>query len=330
MKTAFCRLVGIDVPIVLAPMGGAVGPTLTAAVSNAGGLGMIPLWGETLDDLRAAIHAVRALTARPFGVNLNLNWPQEDRLAACLDEGVRIISLFWGDPAALVARAHRGGAIVMQTVGSAAEARRAVDAGVDVIVAQGWEAGGHVWSTVATLALVPAVVDAVAPVPVIAAGGIADGRGLAAALALGASAAWIGTRFLVSTEAKTHPDYRERLIAAGEADTTYGLVFDIGWPDGPHRALRNSTIAAWEAAGSPPPGARPGEGEVIGKAPWGDILRYQINTPAFDDTGDIEAMSMWSGQGVVQVRRTQPAAEIVAEIAAEAAATLRRLAQASG
>ena len=325
MRTTFCDLVGIDVPIVLAPMGGAVGPHLTAAVSNAGGLGMIPLWGETPDELRAQVAAVRALTARPFGVNLNLNWPQEERLAACLDGGVPVISLFWGDAAPLVARAHAGGALVMQTVGSATEAKRAADAGVDVVVAQGWEAGGHVWGSVATLPLVPAVVDAVSPMPVVAAGGIADGRGLAAVLALGASAAWIGTRFLASTEATIHPEYRDRIIAAGEADTYHGTLFDVGWPNGPNRVLRNSTVAAWEAAGSPPPGSRPGEGEVVAHSPRGQALRYQINTPAFDDSGDIEAMALYCGQGAALVRRTQGAAEIVTEIAAEAAAAIARL-----
>ena len=141
----------------------------------------------------------------------------------------------------------------MHTVGSAEEARRAVASGVDVIVAQGWEAGGHVWGNVATLPLVPAVVDAVAPVPVIAAGGIGDARGVAAVLALGAQAAWLGTRFLLAEEMPIHEDYRRRLIAAAETDAQrYPNLYEVGWPDSPHRALRNSTAKAWEAAGRPP------------------------------------------------------------------------------
>ncbi len=160
--------------------------------------------------------------------------------------------------------AHEGGAIVLHTVGDVAEARRAVDAGVDVIVAQGWEAGGHVRGEVATMALVPAVVDAVAPIPVVAAGGIGDGRGLAAVLMLGASAGWLGTRFVMSAEAPALPPYRDRLAAADATSTVYSSVFDGGWPDAPHRTLRNSTIEMWEAAGRPPPGERPGEGETIG------------------------------------------------------------------
>lgn len=182
--------------------------------------------------------------------NLNQEFPQEERLAACLDGGVSVISFFWRDPSALAARAKAGGATVLHTVGSAADAKRAVNCGVDIVVAQGWEAGGHVRGTVATMPLVPAVADAVAPVPVVGAGGIANGRGLAAALALGAGVAWIGTRFLVSLEAAVHPRYREWLLRANENDTVFlENLFDRRWPDAPHRTLRNPTVEAWEAAG---------------------------------------------------------------------------------
>ena len=274
----------------------------------------------------------RSLTSKPFAVNLNLASPQEERLEACLLEGVPIISLFWGDPSALVARAKAGGAMVMHTIGTAKDARTAVQCGVDVIVAQGWEAGGHVRGTVATMALLPAVVDAVTPVPVIAAGGIADGRGLAAALALGASGAWIGTRFLASIEAVIHPHYRERLLKATEDETVYlNDLFDIGWPRAPHRVLRNETVVAWEAAGRPESGKRPGEGEVIAVSrSRGAILRYSAYTPAADAEGDIDALSLWAGQSVALVRNVQPAAEIVREINFEAAEILKRLGDASG
>src|SRR5215216_429619 len=250
MKTILCDRLGIDIPIIQAPMGGAVWPSLAAAVSNAGGLGMLVLWRADAATIRRQLRETRALTKRPFGVNLNLDFPQEERLAVCLEEKVPIISLFWGDPSALAPRAKSGGAIVLHTVASAEDARRAVDCGVDIIVAQGWEAGGHVRGTVATLPLVPAVVDAVSPTPVVAAGGIADGRGLAAVLALGASGAWIGTRFLASEEAAIHPRYRERLLKATENDTVFlEELFDVRWPKAPHRVLRNRTVADWEAAG---------------------------------------------------------------------------------
>lgn len=325
MRTAFCELLGIDVPVVLAPMGGAVGPALAAAVSNAGGLGILPLWRAEVEDLRSAVRRLRSLTAKPFAVNLNMEFPQEERLDACLEEGVPVISFFWRDPSPLVARAKAAGVIVLHTVANAADARRAVDCGVDAVVAQGWEAGGHVRGTVATLPLVPAVIDAVGDVPVVAAGGIADGHGLAAVLALGASAAWIGTRFLASMEAEVHPEYQRRLLAASENDTAHlENLFDVGWRTAPHRALRNSTVAAWESAGRPPSGERPGEGEVLATSKSrGEIMRYQSYTPGPDATGDIEAMSMWAGQGVSMARKIQPAGEIVREIVRDAEARLR-------
>ncbi|HEV2549398.1 MAG TPA: nitronate monooxygenase [Stellaceae bacterium] len=313
MRTALTERLGIELPIIQAPMGGAVGPRMAAAVSNAGGLGMLVPWRAKPETVRQQIRETRALTSRPFGVNLVIEFPQEERLAVCLEEHVPIISFFWGDPSSLTQRAKTAGAVVLHTVGSAAEAKRAVDAGVDIIVAQGWEAGGHVRGTVATLPLVPAVVDAVAPVPVVAAGGIADGRGLAAVLALGAAGAWIGTRFLACEEAMIHPRYRERLLAAHETDTVYLKdLFDVRWPNAPHRTLRNRTVEAWEAAGCPPSGKRPGEGEVIATSrSAGPVVRYQSYTPGPDAEGDIDALSLWAGQGVGLVSKVQSAGDIV-------------------
>jgi nitronate monooxygenase len=190
VRAPVCGLLGIEQPIVQAPVGSAAVPRLAAAVSNAGALGMVALsWAA---DIAGLIGETAAMTGRPFGGNLVPEWDQHRRLDQALEAGLRIVSLTWGDPAPYVGRAHDAGALVLHTVGSAEEARRAVGCGVDVIVAQGWEAGGHVRGSVATLPLVPAVVDAVAPVPVIAAGGIGDARGVAAVLALGAQAAWLG------------------------------------------------------------------------------------------------------------------------------------------
>ena len=241
-----------------------------------------------------------------------------ERLAICLEEGAKIVSLFWGDPSPYVARIRAAGAVLLQTVGSADEARRAVAAGADIIVAQGWEAGGHVWGRVATMPLVPRVVDAVRPTPVVAAGGIADGRGVAAALMLGAAGAWLGTRFLASEEVFIHPDYRARVLAAAETDTEYTLLFDGGWPDAPLRALRNSTLAAWEAAGRPPHGQRPREGETIAALPDGTPApRYSMVPPLPGMTGELEALVHYAGQSAGLVTRVQPAAEIVRELVVE-------------
>ncbi len=326
MPNPFCVTAGIRLPIVQAAMGGASCPELAAAVSNAGGLGMLAVSWSSPDEVRAQIRATRALTERPFGVNLVLHWLQEDRLAVCLEEGAPVVSFFWGHAGPLIEVAHRGGAKVLHTISSGSAARRAVDDGADVIVAQGWEAGGHVEGGVTTMALVPAVVDEVGATPVIAAGGVADGRGLAAAMALGASGAWIGTRFLASVEASIHPRYRELILAAKETDTEYGSLFHVGWPSAPHRTLRNKTIEAWEAAGRPARGMRPGEGDIVARSPKGStVLRYESYTPRAGTKGEIEQLSLWCGQGVALVRRVQPAAEIVREIADEARTTLSRL-----
>jgi NAD(P)H-dependent flavin oxidoreductase YrpB (nitropropane dioxygenase family) len=312
MRTPVCELLGIEQPIVQAPM--AAVPRLAAAVSNAGALGMVTLtWSE---DAGAVIRETAALTTRPFGGNLVLTEDHHHRLDAALEAGLRIVSFFWGDPSGYVQQVHDAGGVVLHTVGTAEEARRAVASGADVIVAQGWEAGGHVWGTVATLPLVPAVVDAVDPVPVIAAGGIGDARGVAAVLALGAQAAWLGTRFLLAEEMPIHQDYRRCLIAAAETDPQrYADLYEVGWPDAPHRALRNSTADAWQAAGRPPLAQRPGAGEVIAHFASGEsIVRYEPAPPMAGTTGEIEALSMWAGQSVALARQPQSAADIVTEL----------------
>lgn len=321
--TSFCRLVGINLPIVQAPVGGITSPALAAAVSEAGGLGMLSITWRDPDALRSLLRETRALTAKPFAVNLVLEWDPADRLTIALEEGVHIFSFFWGDPTPWIDQIHAAGGLVLHTVASAEEARRVTDAGVDAVVAQGWEAGGHVWGQVSTLALVPRVVDAVVPLPVVAAGGIADGRGLAAVLTLGAGAAWMGTRFLLAEEALTHPAYREAVIAAAETDTAYSALFDVGWPDAPLRTLRNSTWEAWHAAGAPAPGARPGEREIVATGEDGRAIeRYSNDSPVAGASGDITAMALYAGQGVGLAQRIQPAAEIVREVAEEAARAL--------
>ena len=312
MHTAVCKLLGIEQPIVQAPM--VAVPVLTAAVSNAGALGMLTLtWSDPAGDV---VRETAALTDRPFGGNLVLTSDQHRRLDEALDAGLRIVSFFFGDPTEYVEQVHDANGVVLQTVSSAEEARRAVASGVDVIVAQGWEAGGHVRGQIATLPLVPAVVDAVTPVPVIAAGGIGDARGVAAVLALGAQAAWLGTRFLLAQEMPIHEHYCQRLIGASETDAEwYANLYEVGWPDSPHRALRNSTSEAWEAAGRPPPGSRPGEGDVIAHFASGEsIVRYEPAPPMEGTTGDIEALSLWAGQSVGLANQRQPAADIVAEL----------------
>src|ERR1700733_14287383 len=297
VMTPVCELLGIEQPIVQAAMVDI--PQAAAAASNAGALGMLTLtWSG---DVGAVVRETAALTTRPFGGNLVLTDDRHRRLDQALDADLRIVSFFLGDPGGYVEAVHDAGGVVMHTVGSAEEARRA---------------GGHGGSTVATLPLVPAVVDAVAPVPVIAAGGIADARGVAAVFALGAQAAWVGTRFLLAEEMPIHEDYRRALIAAAETDPQwYPNLYDVGWPDSPHRTLRNSTAKAWEAAGCPPDDQRPGIGDVIAHLASGEaIVRYEGAPAMVGTTGDIEALSMWAGQGVALTRESQSTADIVAEL----------------
>lgn len=319
LSTGLCRRLGVRLPIVQAPIGSATTPELAAAVSNAGALGTLALTWTPPAAAARRIGRTQQLTSAPFGINLVLAFPIDAQLDAALECGVRIVSTFWGDPAPVHARIASAGALHLHTVGSAAEARAAVDAGVDVIVAQGWEAGGHVWGEVATLPLVPAVVDAVTPTPVIAAGGIADGRGVAAALVLGAQAAWLGTRFVACTEADTHAHYRDRVVAGSASDTAHTMCFDGGWPDAAHRVLRNRTLEDWERAGRPPAPQRPGEDDVVAHDSRGTAARrYLMAMPTRAHEGAVEDMALYAGQSVGLVDEVRSAADVVATLAAEA------------
>jgi NAD(P)H-dependent flavin oxidoreductase YrpB (nitropropane dioxygenase family) len=325
LQTPLCRALGIELPIVQAPIGSATTPQLAAAVSNAGALGMLSITWMPADRAADRVRRTQQLTDRPFGVNLSLDFDVQDQLAAALHAGARVVSTFWGDPAPVRKAIEAAGAFHLHTVRSPEEARSVVATGVDAVVAQGWEAGGHVWGQVATLPLVPAVVDAVAPVPVVAAGGIGDGRGLAAALVLGAQAAWLGTRFLTAEEAATHERYRELVVEAGATDATWTECFDGGWPDAPHRVLRNATLSAWERSGRPARPGRPGEGEVVARDASGtEYRRYDDMMPLRNVTGDVGEMALYAGQSVGLVRDVRPAAEIVTALAEEATAALAR------
>lgn len=324
--TPLCDRLGIDLPIVQAPIGSASTPELAAAVADAGGLGMLGLTWTSPNEARNRVRRVRSLTSRPVGVNLCLAFPIAEQLAVSLAEGVHIVSTFWGDPGDVHDEVRAAGALHLHTVASAGEARAAVEAGVDVVVAQGWESGGHVWGMVATLPLIPAVVDAVDPVPVIAAGGIADGRGVAAALVLGAQAAWLGTRFLTAAEAGTHDEYRQRVVSADAPDAVHTSCFSDGWAEAPHRVLRNSTLAAWEAAGSHKSPKRPGEGQLVATEGNGrEHRRYDDMMPLRGMRGSIEAMPLYAGQSVGLVNDVLPAGEIVGRLASQALSTRQAL-----
>ncbi len=326
LATDFTRLAGIELPIAQAPIGSASTPELVAAVSNAGGLGVLSLTWRSPHEARELIHQTKVLTDKPFGVNLVLLWDPAERLAIALEEGVPVISLSWGDPAPWVDQIHAAGALVIHMVGSTAAAIAARHAGADAIVAQGYEATGHVEGQTSIMALLPEMVDAVSSIPVLAAGGIGDGRGLAAALCLGASGVWLGTRFLLSDEADAHTAYQARLIDAGASDTIHTTLFRGGWPPNtPLRTLPNHSLQLWEEAGRPEPGRGPGESDIIGHTSKGvPIMRYHDDFPGARTTGDLESMVLYAGQSVGVMRDVLPAAEIVNNIADQARSVLSR------
>jgi nitronate monooxygenase/enoyl-[acyl-carrier protein] reductase II len=329
LKTPLCRTLGVELPIWNAGMGGGgAGAELAAAVSNAGGLGVLGMGGLPAPAIRDQIRRLRSLTRKPFGVNLILALLEEGQVESCLDEKVPVLILFWGDAKPFVEKAHRAGTKVVLQCGSVEEAKAAAAAGVDAVMIQGVEAGGHVRGTTALSIVLPAVVEAVAPLPVIAAGGVADGRSLAAALAAGAQAVSIGTRFLCSTESAAASAYKQRLVRASAEDTVHTLLFDVGWPDAAHRVLRNKAYAEWEAAGSPPSGSRPGEGVVFGKIPFAgemvELPRYHIFMPLEGFEGDLEYAALYAGQSCSLVNDIKPAAEIVRDLAAGAQAALHK------
>jgi nitronate monooxygenase len=316
---SLANILGVKHAIMQAPMGRSAPPELAAAVSNAGGLGMLGMSWDSPDQMRERMQRTLALTKQPFAVNLCMQWDQSERLALALDQDIEIVSFFWGDATKYIHLAKKSNVLTMHTVGNVDEAKRALDAGVDILVAQGVESGGHVRSEVATMVLVPTICDVAGHIPVVAAGGIADGRGVAAAICLGASGVWLGTRFLACLEAGAHPLYKDLLLQADAFNTIYTKLFDGGWPDAPHRVLRNTTVKQWERAGRPIPGQRPGEGDVVGRFPNGaPVSRYDDAAPMQGATGDIESFALYAGQSVGLVHEIAPAKQILENLVEKA------------
>ena len=324
LRSAFSELFGLTAPIQNAPMASSAGGLLAAAVSNAGALGMIggsaaPAVGEALGEwLRREIRLARSLTSRPFGVGFisTQRLPDGDRTvdtlqAVALDEGVTIIMHSFAVYPELIAEARRRGARVLCQIPTVAMAREALDAGADVLIAQGYDGGGHVGS-IGTMSIVPAIVDVAGAVPVIAAGGIADGRGLAAALMLGAQGANIGTRFYASADSLA-PDYaRDRLVQAGADDTIWTRTYDLvkGADFGPTVALRllaNPFTDEWHGR----------EAEAVA-----DAARLQVGVDADAAAGTASARVL-SSSAVGLIRDVESAGAIVRDICAEAEQVMR-------
>jgi nitronate monooxygenase len=326
IATPLTEKLGCRYPIICAGMGGPARSELAAAVSSAGGFGQLGMVRESAKLIEQEITATRRLTNRPFAVNLipDATDPKllEEELAACFHAGVAAMTFFWGINERAVSRAKQAGCMVLYQVGSVAEARQAEAAGVDLIIVQGVEAGGHVRGHRGLSVLLPEVADAV-KVPIAASGGIVDGRGLAGALALGAHGVHCGTAFLASPESYAHDYHKQRLVDAEPGDTVHTDLFVINWPKGaPVRVLKNSLT---EAAGDKLWGYDPDQmpREIIAHDDGAPMHRYDTNSPLRRTTGDLEAMALYAGDGVARVKAIRPAAEIVERMMAEAVATLR-------
>jgi len=287
-------------------------------------LGSVALTWRTSREASTLCDDTLALTGRPFAVNYVLAWPQRDRVALALDAGIRIVWTAWGSPEPHVAEVHSAGGILLHTVGSLEEARTAVDAGVDVLVVQGVEAGGHVRGRHPARELLRQVRDILPAVPAAVAGGIATGAHVAGALTDGAAGVVLGTRFVCSREANVAPLYQQAILAASVGDTLLTELFDKGWPGAPHRVLRNSTVRRWAAAGYPAAGSRPGERDVVAHTREGaPVERYSDVIPTGDMTGDLEALPLYAGESSAFVDDILPAAEIVQRLVHDAADSLQ-------
>jgi len=313
ITTALTEMFGLKHPIILGPMGGVSGGHLAAAVSNAGGLGLVgggygdPAW------LHAELSRVQETTRRPWGAGL-ITWAANPGVVdLVLGYRPHAVMLSFGDPRPYASAIKAAGCKLICQVQGLEEARLAQEARADLIVAEGTEAGGHGGSR-ATLPLVPAVVDAVAPTPVVAAGGIADGRGLAAALMLGAHGALLGTRFYASVEALGQEGAKQRIVAAHADQTARTRVFDIvrGYPWPPiytGRAIQNGFMERWH-----------GRESNLSKVLETERAGYRGAALA----GDYDTAVVWAGEGVDLIKGVESAAAIVARIGAEAEAQLRR------
>lgn len=310
MRTPFTEAFGVRHPVALGGMAGPTTPELVAAVSNAGGLGILGATGTPRDEFRATVEGIRRLTERPFGLNLLLFLCSDEDVRAAVDAGPPVLSTAWPredqDLRSLFGYARERGVRVLHMVPAVPDAVRAAAAGADAIVAQGSEGGGHI-GEMGTSVIVPMVADAVGPLPVLGAGGVADGRGLAAMLALGADGVLLGTRFLATPEARLHERFKQAIVESSGHDTIATDVTDIlagsDWPGALARVSRNRLVERWLGRANE---LRRHRAEAIERA--GGARRG----------GDTEEAVLYMGQVAGLIDEVRPAAEIVESIVREA------------
>ncbi|MFA7555004.1 MAG: nitronate monooxygenase [Spongiibacteraceae bacterium] len=321
LHTPLCDMLSCKHPILLAGMGGVSRHALAAAVSRAGGFPVLGMVREPATRIRAEVKALREHISAPFAVNLIPAATDKAvlhaQVNACLQLKVPFIELFWDIDQDLIHHLKAEGVQVIHQIGNRHDAEQALEAGVDILIAQGCEAGGHIRGTTSTLALL-ADLTSQCPVPVVASGGIASGKGLAAALALGAQGVNLGTALLATDESNAHPHHKQRIVDAGTDDTIYTRCFYRNWHEpAPVRVLANR-VTRWnhvESSTDTP--------VIIGQQDGQVVYLSSTDSPLADATGDIDAMAIYAGQGCGQITQVVPVQQRMTEILQEALNTLK-------
>ena len=311
------NFLNLKYPILQAPIGSIATVDLVAAVSNAGGMGSLALTWTEPDEAVSRIQALKSITAKLFFVNFVLSFPPRS-LDAALDTGVPAVTFSWGQPGRLVEKVHQNGALVGIQVGTVDGAKKALDDGADFIICQGIEAGGHVQSTTPLSDLLQQSCEICESIPVIAAGGLCNGKDLDTAFTNGAKAAMLGTRFIATVESNAHTLYKQALVDSSAEDSIYTLCFDGTWPYAAHRVLRNATLDAWESAGCPQPGQRPNEKQILVTDDSGSIIkRYDDDPPLSKMYGEVLDCCLYAGTGCGNIDNIPNAAKLVSDIWSE-------------
>jgi NAD(P)H-dependent flavin oxidoreductase YrpB (nitropropane dioxygenase family) len=328
-STSITRVFGLTTPIVNAGMAMIARPALAAAVCEAGGLGTIGSDINPPDVLRDLVRQTKALTKRPFGVDLIGDFVTDEHVSVLIEEQVAIAIFFWTLPTRVhVERLKRAGVKVWMQVSRVAEAEQAAALGADALIVQGAEAGGHNRAEASTMTLFPRIRRHFPGLPLLAAGGIVDGTTMAAALVLGADAVWCGSRFLASQEAEAHDAYKDRVLSADVGNTAILSIYGPEWPDQAMRAIVND--GARVALGREADAVRDAEGQIIGSTVLNGqkipLPRYSAILPTRDFDGDIEQACLTAGQSAGNIDEILPAGEIVRRMRSEARAALDGLA----
>lgn len=328
LKTELSTALGLETPLINAGMAFVAGPALAAAVSNAGGLGMLGTGMAPPEGLRQMIRATRSMTTRPFGVDVIGTFVQDGHIDVLIEEKVPVAVFFWALPSKdAAARLKQAGIRFWMQIGRMAEAADAVAHGADALVVQGSEAGGHNRAEAPLAQLLPRMLKAHPKVPMIAAGGIFDGASMAAALCLGAQAVWCGTRFLASHEAGAHPAYKQAVVDAPAGGTEITTVFGPEWPGQEMRVLVNKAVTT--SRGREAAALKESEGQIIGSVELGGqtmpVPRYSAILPTREFKADLDWACLTAGECAADIHAIEPAGDIVRTMTAEAWQIIERL-----